>query len=435
MGDDNDSRARSGAGSSGPETDALTSLRASEARLGDVTEQGRLEEELRLARFSLEHCADAVFWIGPDAKFVYVNQAACDRLGFTREELCDRYVFDIDPNFPRHAWEPHWRELQDKRVMVLESVHRCKDGSEVPVEIMASYLEYHDRAYNCALARDISERRRAAEQLQQAHDRLEQRVQQRTVELQRANDELKDVTMQLVHSAKLAALGELTAGIAHELNQPLNAMKITCQGLLRDADRAALVQSNVTDKLATVVGLIDKMAAVILHMRVFTRQSRPDERRLVDLLEVIESAFGVTEQQLRVNGVEVTRELCTHPLLVRADAANLEQVVLNLLSNARWALMKQPPGGRRLLVSARAEGAWAVVCYLDTGVGIAEDAREKIFQPFFTTKDPGEGTGLGLSVASKIVEEHGGTLELLDENDGTTCFELRLPLVGRNDDE
>ena len=117
-------------------------------------------EILSLAQFSLDHAADAVFWITPDARFVYVNKAACESLGYSSAELLTMTVHDIDPDFPSDIWPEHWQQIRQKGSFTFESHHRTKDGKIFPVEISVNYLEFDGREYNCAFVRNIAERKK-----------------------------------------------------------------------------------------------------------------------------------------------------------------------------------------------------------------------------------------------------------------------------------
>lgn len=125
----------------------------------DVTVRKRTEEILRLTQFSIDRCLDAVFWMGPDAKFINVNDAACDALGYTRDQLLTMSVYDIDPDFPPEVWAAHWIDLKTRKSFVFETRHKTRTGRLFPVEVAVNYLEYNGREYNCVFARDISDRK------------------------------------------------------------------------------------------------------------------------------------------------------------------------------------------------------------------------------------------------------------------------------------
>jgi PAS domain S-box-containing protein len=127
----------------------------------NISDRKLAEEEMRLSQFTINHTGDAAFWISPNGRFVYVNDVACRSLGYTREELLNMAVCDIDPDFPEERWPGHWEELKEKKNFGIESHHRTKDGRVFPVEISINYLEFNGKEYNCAFARDISDRKQA----------------------------------------------------------------------------------------------------------------------------------------------------------------------------------------------------------------------------------------------------------------------------------
>ena len=131
----------------------------------DITDRKRAESMLRLTQFAVDHIGDAAYWMGPDARFTYVNDAACQELGYTREELLGMTVHDIDPNFPEQVWEAHWKDVRQSKTFGMESYHRRKNGTLYPAEVTVNYVEFEGREYNCAFARNITDRKEAEEQI------------------------------------------------------------------------------------------------------------------------------------------------------------------------------------------------------------------------------------------------------------------------------
>jgi PAS domain S-box-containing protein len=136
----------------------------------EITERQRVEEALRLTQFCVDHAADAVFWLDPQGRVIYANEKACRALGYTSAELRSLTVHDLDPMFPKEAWAPHWDELRQTKSFVIESLHRTKSGDLIPVEIAANHIEFRGLEYNCAFARDISERKRMEQDLKAAKE-------------------------------------------------------------------------------------------------------------------------------------------------------------------------------------------------------------------------------------------------------------------------
>jgi C4-dicarboxylate-specific signal transduction histidine kinase len=249
--------------------------------------------------------------------------------------------------------------------------------------------------------------------------------------LQEAYDQLKETTAQMVQNEKLTALGEMTAGIAHELNQPLNCIKVMAQSNLRDMERNRLEARTMQSDLAEIVKQVDRMAEIINHMRIFTRKQVGVVRSETDLNTVIEGPFKLLGQQLQIHGIEVVRELTPGLPVISTDAIQLEQVLLNLISNAKDALGQSKKEPKRITIrSGLREGTprRVVLTIADTGGGVPADIRNKIFDPFFTTKEPGKGTGLGLSISKKIISYLGGQIELTVREGEGSDFSVVLPI-------
>jgi C4-dicarboxylate-specific signal transduction histidine kinase len=253
---------------------------------------------------------------------------------------------------------------------------------------------------------------------------LEEKVVERTRELQES-------TMQLIQAEKLIALGELTASVAHELKQPLNTIKIIGQSILRDIDKKRFDEQNAKDDLPEIILQVDRMSEIIDHMRVFTRRPIEAANEMVDLNGIIGDALKFVSQQLRDHNIEVIRDLDADLPKATGDSIRLEQVVINLINNARDAVEKSGTKEKRIEVrtgkDADGQAVWLEV--KDNGLGIREDEKKKIFQPFFTTKEPGKGTGLGLSVSKKIIEEHKGTLAFSGNAGEGATFRFVLPVA------
>ncbi len=224
-------------------------------------------------------------------------------------------------------------------------------------------------------------------------------------ELKSAYTELKETHGQLLQSAKLSALGELSASMAHELNQPLTVIKGLTQSLLR----SKIEEGADNEKLTLILDAVKRMEALVTHLRIFTRMDE-GKRKEVDINRVVTNAFLLIGKALADESVNVVKSLGLVPP-VSGSEGRLEQVVINLASNARDAMA--PCGGILTITTALVEkhGACFVeLCVADTGRGMNEEVASKIFDPFFTTKEPGKGTGLGLTISSGIIKEHGGSI-------------------------
>ncbi|MFC1715148.1 sensor histidine kinase, partial [Candidatus Poribacteria bacterium] len=215
-----------------------------------------------------------------------------------------------------------------------------------------------------------------------------------------------------------------------ELNQPLNGIKIICQSTLRDKEKNRLDVEDLEHDLGDVVEQVDRMAEIIDHMRVYARHPEGTPMKKIDVRTAMENPFKIIGQQLQNHNIEVTKEL-SPDLLVIGDLIRLEQVFLNLITNARNAVESSRKENKRIELRAyKDDNRKAVIAeVMDNGIGVPEDLRGKIFQPFFTTREPGKGTGLGLSVASRIIEEHKGKIELESQVGEGAAFRVILPVA------
>ena len=234
---------------------------------------------------------------------------------------------------------------------------------------------------------------------------------------------LGEKQVQLVQAAKMSALGQLVSGVAHELNNPLSVIVGYGQLLL-----AREVPTAVLRPIELMVSQADRMAKIVRNLLLFARQ-RPAERTTVNINEVMEQTLALRINQLSVSGIAVEKKFARGLPSVMADPHQLEQVFLNLLLNAEQAMLEGKAGGRIILnTTVSRDGRMVHAEVIDDGPGIPQDALPHVFEPFFSTKPVGSGTGLGLSVSYGIVEEHGGHL-VVESRPGRTVFRLELPVV------
>jgi histidine kinase len=233
---------------------------------------------------------------------------------------------------------------------------------------------------------------------------------------------------QLIHSAKLAALGVISAGIAHEVNNPLTIIK----GLLKSFEISLAKNSNpaleefnaVYEKVGRSIG---RIVRIVQHVKDFSRRSDGNFEAL-DLRELAESSLNLFEQQFYLNDITVTKRFPEQPLIVLGDANRLEQVLVNIFTNAKDATTaKYADGGGHITIQIESAGDTCRLIITDNGIGIENSLRERVFEPFFTTKDVGFGTGLGLSISHGIIKDHRGHIEIRSCKNGGAEVVIELP--------
>jgi len=249
------------------------------------------------------------------------------------------------------------------------------------------------------------------------------------ISLQKMVDELRRIQSQLVQSAKLAFIGQLAAGMAHELNQPLMVIRMNAQMVLRLLKESSWDPRNIEESMTLVERNTNRMKHIINHLRTFSRQTNGD-RETVDINQVIEDSFTMINEQLKINDIEVKKNLSPDLPQIQGKSNELEQVFVNLISNSKDALPDDGTSRPRQIEISTAfdENRQCIeVIFSDTGIGIAAEQTEKVFDPFYTTKPVGKGTGLGLSIACGIVQDHNGNIELIDTSQQGTTFRIQLP--------
>ena len=253
---------------------------------------------------------------------------------------------------------------------------------------------------------------------------LEEKVHERTVDLEETNKTLRETQAQLIQASKMAAMGQFGAGVAHELNQPL-------AGISGYTDLLLLKMERETPEWRYAKKIEDqcvRMTKIVNNLRTFARQSK-FEYAETDINQPIDDALMLLGEQIRSHNIKVKRDLASNLPKVLADANQLEQVFLNLISNAKDAI--DPKGsGNITIISRQGEKAdFVEVLVADSGTGMDNSTVNDIFNPFFTTKDVGKGTGLGLSISLGIIEDHAGRIEVHSVKERGTVFRICLPVI------
>lgn len=285
------------------------------------------------------------------------------------------------------------------------------------------------------------QRKRLIEEIKEYADNLEKMVKVRTLQL-------REKDAQLIQSGKLATLGEMATGIAHEINQPLGGISLITQGLILAKLRDKLSDELLFEKLNAIVEQVDRINKIIGHLRTFARQS-DQTKTVIDIKKPLLDVFKLIGEQLNKRNITVDLNVEEDLPSVLADHNKLEQVFLNLIGNAMDAIGELERVGRkvkvesevlewmktlekRIAIRAYSDNESVIVEIIDSGLGIPKPIINKIFEPFFTTKEVGKGTGLGLSITYGIVKEFDGTIEVESEEMKGSKFIIKLPIYKDN---
>lgn len=244
-----------------------------------------------------------------------------------------------------------------------------------------------------------------------------------------------ETEQQLIQASKMATLGEMATGVAHELNQPLSVIKTASRFFMKKIKKKEKIKDEIFLTMASEIdAYVDRAAKIINHMRQFGRKS-DIELQMVRVNEPLQKAMEILGQQLKVRGIEVAWDLEDNLPLIMADPDRLEQVFINLLINARdavdekWHSQDHPQGDKKITIKTESAGNEIVVEIRDTGPGIPDEIIDRIFEPFFTTKKVGQGTGLGLSISYGIVQECNGSIKAFSNKNEGAGFRMRFPVA------
>lgn len=362
---------------------------------------------------------------------------------YTHAEVAELIAANVGLAARIEALELRVRKGEERRKAMLhimgdlqESNKRLANQRKAMLHILADYEQ--DRSRLARQTERLDNSRRALlhilQDVHQSNQRLENSrkamihimgdLRETTEAIQRREQELRDKQEQLIQAGKLATLGELTTGVAHELNNPLNNIGLFLGNVIDLIELGQPDREGVLRELSSAQQQVHKATEIISHLRTFGRAATVS-REQIRLNQVIERSLALMQEQLRLREISVTLEQCSDDPIVLGNAIQLEQVFINVLTNARDAVAEQPD--KQITISCSASEEMIQVMFLDTGPGIPAGLEQRIFDPFFTTKEVGAGTGLGLSITYGIIKEHGGTIMVTNGSDGGALFTIQLP--------
>jgi len=376
-------------------------------------------------RALLEATVDAIITICERGIIRTINPATERMFGYAMEELIGQNVRVLMPSPYREehdAYIARYLTTGEKRIFGIgrEVVGRRKDGTVFPIRLSVAEARLGEQRFFVGAIVDITEQKRAEEELRRSHDELHKLV----AELRAKNEEVRATTQQLWLAAKLASVGELAASIAHELNNPLATVALRIESLLEQVP-----EHDPKRKLLEIIEQETKrMGNLVANLLQFVRHGR-EQISTVDIRDEAAKSVELVHHHLRKRQIAVVQELAADTPIIYADRQKLRQVFLNLLTNAGDAM---PQGGTltlRTRPDTLAGGKLAVrIEVADTGIGIPAQYLAKVFDPFFSTKEEGRGTGLGLAICRRVAEEHHGTIQIVSEEGKGTTVIFVLPV-------
>jgi len=368
----------------------------------DITHRKQLEEDLQRSEKKyhdiFNNIRNPIFVLDADTlEIIDCNASVRAVYGYAKNELVQRSFLDLFNNDDQKRYS---EEL--KTVSVVNQVKQIrKDGTVIFVDIWISPSEYPGKHVLLVTTSDITER--------------------------------LETEQQLIQASKMATLGEMATGVAHELNQPLAVIKTASSYFMKKVNKQEPIDGEILYTMSEEIDShVDRATKIINHMRQFGRMS--DQRlEKIQLNDVLEKSFEIFSQQLKVRGIDVTWQLEQDLPLVMADVDRMEQVFINLLINARdaieekWQAAPSQKSDKKITLRTFSKRNRVVAEVQDTGIGISKSISEKIFEPFFTTKEIGKGTGLGLSISYRIVQDFGGHIRVTSRKGEGATFIITFP--------
>ena len=517
--------------------DVLEAFESIATVIAQGVERKRAEEQLLLFKYTIDHVFDSAGIISPDGRFIFANDACCKSLGYTREELLQLTVPDIDPNFPAELWSDHYQNLRARKSLTLESTHRRKDGSVFPIELSLNFMEYNGQEYNFAIGRDITERKRAEVELREKQQLLEAVVENSTAlihvqdlnnrvlianksfaqllqlspeqmlgkteyelwqmspvtegdpkpdidsyrafdaetladgkagqkelsipiagegrryflttksllyddagkphsictiateitEIKQAEKEMRRLQIELEHAARTATMSALDSSIAHEVNQPLAGIVTNGGACLRWLAMDLPDLEEARDAVNRIIRDGNRASEVIARTRALLKKT-PPQKIALDVNEMARETIALAQYEIQKNKILLQINFSDALPKVAGDKIQLQQVLLNLLTNGIDAFAKAASDDKRqlLIETGKYEADNILIAVKDSGIGLDSGNLDKIFEAFYTTKE--EGMGMGLSISRAIIEAHGGRL-WANPNDGKgATFQFTLPV-------
>ena len=372
--------------------------------LHDLTPRKQAETALQRYQLLYQQANDIILIIRPDGKIMEANPSAIRAYGYSKEQILTMNVnanFEPDANAVREQF-PLSDIVSANAGILWETQHHCNDGSTFPVEVSSVSAVIGGEQFIFSMIRDISDRKQA--------------------ELHKLR-----VKETLAQAEKLSSLGRMAASISHEINQPLNSIKVITdsiqywqrKGITTEAPELMNAIENISEQA-------DKIDKVIKHVRAFLHGKNAALLAPFHINSIIDSAANFLESQLLNSGVQLRKKLAADLPPVLGTPTGLEEIIINLVINALNALKSAKSREKTITISTTFEEGFILMTVSDNGPGVADDIKDQIFEPFFSTRES-EGMGLGLAIVKSIITSYNGSITALSSEQGGATFRVQLP--------
>lgn len=399
----------------------------------EISERIQAEEMLRESeekyRQIFENANDGIM-LTVNGIVKFINPKLYEITGYLpKESISKPFTQFVHPDYREIVYNNHMGRLRGENIPERYDIQAFTKSGELRwFELKSALIQWENQQAVLTFITDISERKKTASQLQELNLRLEKRVQE---ELKK----IKDQQQLLIQKSKLESLGELAAGIAHEINQPLGAITLLLDNIQYNASKGKLTLAYLNKKIKQSFKDIDRIRMIIDHIRAFSRDQDKEGFTKIDAHEIIMNALGMIKNQYNNQNVCFELNLVSQHSYIIGNPFKLEQVFLNLFSNSKFALDEKANAindknyQKTIRINTCSEDTIITISVEDNGTGIEKNIQKNIFDPFFTTKPENIGTGLGLSISYGILKEMKGNIEIQSEKGKYTKIIIKIPLI------
>ncbi len=401
----------------------------------EVAERQFAEEMLRESeekyRLIFENANDGIF-LTANGQIQFINPKAYEITGYQPKMVMGKsFVNFIHPDFREMVRDNHFKRLQGEDVpesydiLIIDAKNRQKW-----VELKSNLIKWENELAVLTFMTDISTRKAYEKELEVLNQNLEERVKQEL-------DRIEKQRQALIQKSKLESLGELAAGMAHEINQPMGGIAMSLDNILFEIENATLTDNYLRKKIGLMHKDVNRIKELINHVRVFSRDQENVTDTSYNVNATINNALMLINRKFIEHSVDLELNLLSKNLMLSGNPLRFEQVILNLLNNAKYAVDKKskeigPAFTKKISLKTLLENDSLKVEITDNGIGIPKENLLRIFDPFFTTKQHDEGTGLGLSISYGIIKEMGGSIEAESVEGEHTTITIYIPLDKQN---
>ncbi|RLD77017.1 MAG: hypothetical protein DRJ15_14325 [Bacteroidetes bacterium] len=399
--------------------------------IGEISDRKNIEELLRESedkyRQIFENANDGIL-LTVDGIVRFINPKIYEMTGYMPKHIIGKPFSDfMHVDFRELIMENHMKRLRGEDVPERYDIQFIdKKGRIIWFEIKSTVITWEGETAVLTFVSDISDRKKTDEELKKLNRTLEERVQ---VELEK----IRNQQALLIQKSKLESLGELAAGIAHEINQPLGSISMGIDNMLVKMNAGELTNAYTERKTESIFRDIDRIRNIIEHVRIFSRDQQNAEVEPISVSQVVKNALTLISRQYDNKGIDLQLKYSSKHDITLGNRYKLEQVIMNVLSNARYAVMEKDKAGIKgyekvIKISTFANRKNCGFIIHDNGTGIPENIISNIFDPFFTTKQEEMGTGLGLSIIYGIIKEMRGEIKADSREGKYTRIVVTLPI-------